>query len=123
MKSYQGTFGQQLGAAVKRLREAKRMSQEELRQDAELSTGYISRFEAGEYTSPSIAQIFAIANALGMTLRDLLEYARLIPEESTFEGCLRGEGLDEDQIQKVIDYKQYIVYSTKDDPKKTRAGS
>lgn len=119
MKNYGSDhFGRQLGEAVKRLREQKNMTQEELRESAGFATGYISRLEAGEYASPSISQIFQLAQGLGMTLRDLLEYASLIPETSTFEGCLRGEGLNEEQVKKVTEYKNYIVYSTKDDDKK-----
>lgn len=114
MKNYQDSqFGKKLGEAVKKLRERQNISQEELRQNAELSTGYISRLEAGEYLSPSISHIFLIAQALKMTLRDLLEFARLIPEKSTFEACLRGEGHSEEQIKEIIRYKNYVLASTK----------
>lgn len=114
MKNYQdSTFGKKLGQAVKKLRERNNMSQEELRQNAKLSTGYISRLEAGDYSSPSIAHIFLIAQALQMTLRDLLEFARLIPEKSSFEACLRGEGYSEEQVKEIIRYKNYVLASTK----------
>lgn len=114
MKTYQdSTFGEKLGAAVKRLRDRNNISQEELRERAGLSTGYISRLEAGEYASPSIVQIFQIAKAFEMPLRDLLEYARLIPQQSTFEACLRGEGYSEEQIKEIVRYKNYVLASTK----------
>lgn len=116
MKKYESDeFGKQLGKAVKKLREEKNMSQEELREKAGFATGYISRLEAGQYASPSIAHVFQLAQGLEMNLRDLLEHARLIPMNSTFEGCLRGEGLDEEQIQKMTQYKNYVLFSTKND--------
>ncbi len=116
MKSYtDSTFGTKLGEAVRKLRERNKMNQEELREKADLGTGYISRLEAGEYESPSISQIFQIAKAFDMSLRDLLEYARLIPKESTFEACLRGEGHSEGQIKEIIKYKNYILHKTSDD--------
>lgn len=115
MKNYENTpFGNKLGAAVKKLREARNMSQEELREEAGLSSGYISRLEAGEYSSPSITHTYKLAQALGMNLRDLLEQAHLIPRESTFESCLRGEGASEEQIQQIKQMKNYVLYSNKD---------
>lgn len=113
MKVYENThFGKQLGEAVKQLRERHNLTQEDLREKAELSTGYISRLEAGEYSSPSIAQIFQIAKAFEMDLRDLLEFSELIPKKSTFEGCLRGEGSSEEQIKEIIRYKNYVLHES-----------
>lgn len=109
MKNYESDqFGIQLGKAVKKLREQKNMTQEDLREKAKFGTGYISRLEGGGYSSPSISQIFQIAKALDMNLRDLLEYARLIPEHSSFEACLRGEGYTEEQINEIIKIKDYV---------------
>jgi len=118
MKDYQNSpFGLQLGQAVKKIREAQNLSQEELRELAGLSSGYISRLETGGYKSPSISHIFKLAQALKMTLRDLLESAHLIPVESTFSGCLRGEGASEKQINDITKYKNYVL--SIQDPLKT----
>ncbi len=114
MKKYEeGRFGEKLGIAVKKLRTEYNMSQEDLRGQAELGTGYISRLENGEYSSPSIYHIYKIAKAFDMTLRDLLEAASLIPTESSFEACLRGDGLDEEEINKIREFKQYVVFESK----------
>ncbi len=114
MKNYEDSqFGIQLGKAVKSLRENRNLSQEELRELAGLSSGYISRLEAGDYSSPSISHVFKLAGALGMNLRDLLEYANLIPRESTFASCLRGEGASENQITMIQSYKEHVLHSTK----------
>ncbi len=114
MKNYQNSqFGTQLGITVKKLRQDKNLSQEDLRELAGLSSGYVSRLEAGEYSSPSISHVFKLSQALDMTLRDLLESANLIPMESTFASCLRGEGASENQIDKIQSYKEHVLHSTK----------
>lgn len=115
MKTYETSqYGTQLGEVVKALRERKNMTQMDLQERAGLSSGYISRLEAGEYTAPSIVHILKIAQAFDMNLRDFLECAKLIPQESTFESCLRGEGMNEEQIQKITDFKNYVLFSNKD---------
>jgi transcriptional regulator with XRE-family HTH domain len=102
-------FGKKIGETVKILRKMKKLSQEQMRQKADLSSGYLSRLEAGEYDSPSITHIAKMAQALDMSLRDLLEQAKLIPTETTFEGALRGEGANEEQIKQITDYKSYVI--------------
>lgn len=115
MKGYgNADYGSKLGKIVKMLREEKNMTQTELQDSASLSSGYISRLEDGKYTSPSIVHVLKIAQAFGMTLRDFLEYAELIPRESTFESCLRGEGMNAEQIKKITNYKEYVLFSNKD---------
>jgi transcriptional regulator with XRE-family HTH domain len=114
MKKYNDEhFGTTLGSAVKALRMRSDISQETLRKKAGLSTGYISRLEDGQYQAPSIVHIFQIAQAFKMTLRDLLEYAELIPRQSSFESCLRGEGHSEEQIAQVTNFADYVLYTNK----------
>lgn len=114
MKIYNDTqYGEKLGKVIKMLREDKNMTQIELQENAKLSSGYISRLEAGEYTAPSIVHILKIAQAFGMTLRDFLEYAELIPRESTLDSCLRGEGANNEQVEEITNYKNYVLYSNK----------
>jgi len=114
MKNYEDShFGVQLGKAIKRLREQRNLSQEELRESAGLSRGYVSRLEAGKYSSPSISHIFKLALALKMTLRSLLEYSSLIPRESTFSNCLRGEGASDEQIKAITKFKDNVLFTTK----------
>jgi transcriptional regulator with XRE-family HTH domain len=111
MKNAKQHYGQQIGTTVKLLRERKNMTQTELQEEAKLSSGYISRLENGEYEAPSIVHILKIANAFGMSLRDFLEYAELVPKESSFAACLRGEGASEEQIEDIIKYKSYVLTS------------
>ncbi len=106
-------YGDRIGKTVKMLRERKNLTQTELQDSAKLASGYISRLEAGEFTAPSIVHILKIAQAFDMSLRDFLEYAELIPEKSTFEQCLRGEGASEEQIREITTFKEYVLTSNK----------
>lgn len=60
----------ELGSKIKRLRQKADLTQEELADRCELTKGYISQLE-NDNTSPSIATLEDIVNALGTTLGDL----------------------------------------------------
>lgn len=59
----------EIGAKLKTLRVAKRLTQEELADRAELSKGFISQLER-DLTSPSIATLVDILQCLGTNLKD-----------------------------------------------------
>lgn len=60
------------GVVLRRLREARGLSQEELAHDAQTGQPYISLLEAGKH-SPSLATMDLVADALGVALVDLIE--------------------------------------------------
>ncbi len=60
-----------VGANVKRLREAKGLSQEELAFDAEMHRTYISGIERGK-RNPTVTVVERLAVALGTRASDLL---------------------------------------------------
>ncbi len=60
-----------VGANVKRLREAKGLSQEELAFDAEMHRTYVSGIERGK-RNPTVTVIERLALALGATSSELL---------------------------------------------------
>ena len=60
-----------LGANVKRLRQAKGLSQEELAFEADMHRTYISGIERGK-RNPTITVLERVAMALGTTSSDLL---------------------------------------------------
>jgi transcriptional regulator with XRE-family HTH domain len=60
------------GAALRRAREAKSMSQERLASAADLSQPYLSLVERGE-NSPTIDVVFRLCDALNVPPSDLLE--------------------------------------------------
>lgn len=70
----------QIGEKIKRLRIEKQLTQEELANRCELSKGFISQLER-DLTSPSIATLTDILDALGTNLN---EFFREDPEEKLF---------------------------------------
>jgi len=107
------SIGKKIGQAIKKLRERKNMSQNVLKEDAGLSAGYLSKLENGEFDSPTMRQIFAITKALDITLRDLLEFAGVIENESSLEATYRAEGLTEDEIKHMQDTKEFFLLRKK----------
>lgn len=59
----------ELGAKLKEIRQQKNLTQEELADRCELTKGYISQLE-NDLTSPSIATLVDLLNALGSNLSD-----------------------------------------------------
>ena len=60
-----------LGEAIRAKRKAVEFSQEKLAEKANLSTVFISRIERG-VESPSVDNLVKIANALGITVREIV---------------------------------------------------
>ena len=74
-----------LAVALKRLREARRLTQAELAQRAGLSQGYIAKLEpsnrpdqykSSHQTNPSLAVLTQLAQGLGITIEHLLRESR-----------------------------------------------
>ncbi|MSU55513.1 MAG: XRE family transcriptional regulator [Candidatus Taylorbacteria bacterium] len=61
----------QLGQNMKRIRAKKKMSQGDIARALEVDRGYISNIENGK-KNPTIATIQKLANALGVSAKDLL---------------------------------------------------
>src|SRR5271170_4230597 len=64
-----------LGATIRFLRHGKGWSLTELAEKSGVSKAYISDLENGAAGKPNIQYVFAIANALGVTLDELLDDA------------------------------------------------
>ena len=58
---------------IRRHREAKGLTQEEVAQKAGVTKQYVTMLEAGTRTSPSLPVLRRIAKALGVTMADLLK--------------------------------------------------
>jgi transcriptional regulator with XRE-family HTH domain len=67
-----------LSAALKRLREDRKLSQETLAQRAQITSSTLARIEAGRIV-PSWATVTALADALGVSL---VELARAVEQAS-----------------------------------------
>ena len=76
----------ELGAKLKDMRQQKKLTQEELADRCELTKGYISQLE-NDLTSPSIATLVDLLNALGGNLSDFFhedEEEKIVFSESEY---------------------------------------
>ncbi|RSZ38215.1 XRE family transcriptional regulator [Variovorax sp. 553] len=60
-----------LGAAIRRARKARGLSQEGLAEDSSVERAYMSSIERG-LQNPSVMKLVQVANALGLPLADLI---------------------------------------------------
>lgn len=65
-----------LGAAIRRVRQAKGISQEQLALAAEIDRSYLGRVERGD-SVVAVLVLISIAKALGLTLEQLMREAGL----------------------------------------------
>lgn len=65
-----------LGAAIRKVRQEKKISQEELAHRSQIDRSYMSSIERGRQ-NPGIASVLRIAEALEMSASELLGFARL----------------------------------------------
>ena len=63
---------QSIGRVVKRLREAKGLTQAELAKKAKVTQPYITMLESGHRKEPSLATLRRLAKALGVPVTELL---------------------------------------------------
>jgi transcriptional regulator with XRE-family HTH domain len=61
-----------IGVTLKRLREAKGLSQLQLAKRADVAQAYISEMEAGDKKNPGIETLRKLAKALGVPVAELL---------------------------------------------------
>lgn len=65
-----------LGSRIKELRKVRSLTQEQLAEQVDLATRYISLIEVGR-SSPSLETMENLARALGVEIKDLFEFAHL----------------------------------------------
>ena len=70
-----------IAEAVRQLREQRRLSKAELAARCGLAPSYLSRLESGDYKSPTVATLVAIAGGLDVDPRELLVLAGYVPED------------------------------------------
>lgn len=71
-----------LGARIKELRKHRSLTQEQLAEQVDLATRYISLIEVGR-SSPSLESLENIARALHVEIRDLFDFVHLQSGEIT----------------------------------------
>ena len=63
----------QLGLSIKKLRAAKKMTQEDLADSAEMNVSYLAKIENG-YVNTSVRYLIKIAKGLRTRVKDLFEF-------------------------------------------------
>jgi transcriptional regulator with XRE-family HTH domain len=63
-------FSKRLGKNLRKIREAKGLSQEQLALEADFYRTYVGHIETGRY-SPTVYTIWRLAKALGVTISDI----------------------------------------------------
>ncbi len=104
-----------LYTVIKTLREEHELTQEELARKSDLTRGYISRMEAGNYTegSPSIRTLQKIARGLSVPLEIILNKAGITQEDyiqsADTPTFLRAKyDFNKEQIKEVEQYIDYV---------------
>ena len=64
-----------IGAALKKMREERDLSQNDIFKATGIDRNYVSRIERGEIKYPKLGKIKKIANALGVTLDEFINLA------------------------------------------------
>jgi transcriptional regulator with XRE-family HTH domain len=89
------------------------LTSKQLAERSGLSPAYISRLEKGDYPSPSLPSIKALADGLGLTLQAFLQEAGLLnnaerPSYKLITQSLRHMGYSDEQAEDVVRYARYV---------------
>lgn len=105
----------QFGKYMKEIREDSGFATKaELSRASGVSEPTISRIERGKTGNPDIATLRALAKVLKAPEEDLVRKAGYLPEEvSVIEGNNFLEGLTPSEVEKMIEYKKFLVSSRK----------
>jgi transcriptional regulator with XRE-family HTH domain len=98
---------------VAKKRQEAGLTSKELADRSGLSPAYISRIEKGDYSSPSIPTVKALAEGLGLSLLAFLQGAGLLNNEERpgyklISQSLRHMGYSDTQAEDVIRYARYV---------------
>ncbi|OGY31050.1 MAG: hypothetical protein A3C02_04465 [Candidatus Andersenbacteria bacterium RIFCSPHIGHO2_02_FULL_45_11] len=105
-----------ISSTIKYLREQAELSQNQLARQSDVSVGFISKLEAGQYKTVSLDKCQQLAKGLGLTLKDLLDSLGFLENSSTpsashaLQHALRGSGYNATEVKKVIDFAEYLKH-------------
>ncbi len=88
-----------LGDCIKKVREAKGLSQKEVALAAKIDTSNYSKIESGK-TDPAFSSVMKIAKALGVSLADLFQADEVLKEINSFDKSLMEKMSLIDQLDK-----------------------
>lgn len=90
-----------LGARIKELRRRRALTQEQLAEQVDLATNYISLIEVGR-TSPSLETMENVARALGVELKEMFDFMHLEPEEISIGSLGKYLGRIEERDKRLL---------------------
>lgn len=97
-----------LGARIKELRKAKKLSQDELSEMIGVDAKHLSRIEVG--SSPSMDTLENIARSLDVEIRDLFEFEHHVKGKELKDKLKRLiEEADENQLKLILKISRAIV--------------
>jgi transcriptional regulator with XRE-family HTH domain len=97
-----------LGARIRKLREAQKLTQAQLAELSRKSIETISNFERGQ-TLPSIRTLHQLANHLGAPLKDLVDFdgtAFLVPDNGLSQ---RMQLLTKDDRRTAVEFIEFLL--------------
>ena len=98
-----------LGARIKELRKAKRLSQDELSEKINIDPKHLSRIEVGK-SYPSLDTLERIANALNVEIKDLFEFMHLSRSKELTDNVSKLlKEADEDRLRLILKIIRAVV--------------
>ncbi len=93
-----------LGARIKELRKAKKLSQDQLSESIGIDPKHLSRIEVGK-SYPYMETLESIAKSLDVEIKDLFEFRHLERDVATIEGiCTMLDGASKDRLKLVAKF-------------------
>ncbi|MEW6419864.1 MAG: helix-turn-helix transcriptional regulator [Nitrospirota bacterium] len=103
------TTKESLGARIKELRKAKRLSQDQLSEKINIDPKHLSRIEVGK-SYPSLDTLEKIAEALGVEIKDLFEFMHHARSKEIGENISKLlKGVEEDKLRLIFKVVKAIV--------------
>jgi transcriptional regulator with XRE-family HTH domain len=96
-----------LGTTIRKAREAKNLTQDDLAQRAGVKASQISRLETGDRTDPYFSTMVGIAKALGLSLDRLAGIG--LPGDTAATPPIGLQGLIEESARKVPDLEKSLA--------------
>jgi len=99
-----------LGARIKELRKARRLSQDHLSEKIKIDPKHLSRIEVGK-SYPSLDAVERIAKALGVEMKDLFEFMHQVGSKELSEDIHRLlKDADEERLRLILKIIRAIVH-------------
>lgn len=103
----QPDIGKTLGRAIASRRKTLALSQNDLAGMIEVDAETISRFERGTVL-PSLRRLWRVAEALQVSLSELLSQASLLPDDQTQKLLAIMRQLNEEDLQLLLDFASLL---------------